>query len=100
MTIKENPQNAKNVYHFDDLDHQLHHHQASVNQMSGAGPLVQNALGSMLEILKQEVFNSTSVRNIIWGYDHPLIKLGNDVLPEEKKLEFANPPVNARNLNV
>ena len=37
------------------------HHQASVNQMSGAGPLVQNALGSMLEILKQEVFNATSV---------------------------------------
>ena len=29
--------------------------------MSGAGPLVQNALGSMLEILKQEVFNATSV---------------------------------------
>ena len=67
LTIKENPQNAKNVYHFHDLDHQLHHHQASVNQMSGAGRLVQQALGSMLEILKQEVFNATTVRlNLIY----------------------------------
>jgi len=61
---------------------------ASVNQMSGAGPLVQNALGSMLEILKQEVFNATSVKEVVWGYDHPLIKLGNDVLPAEQKLPF------------
>jgi len=61
---------------------------ASVNQMKNAGRLVQSALSSMLEILKQEVFNSTSVRDIIWGYDHPLIKLGNDVLPKEKKLPF------------
>ena len=29
--------------------------------MSGAGKLVQQALGSMLEILKQEVFNATTV---------------------------------------
>ena len=56
--------------------------------MKYAGRLVQSALSSMLEILKQEVFNSTSVRDIIWGYDHPLIKLGNDVLPEEKRLPF------------
>ena len=67
LTIKENPQNAKNVYHFHNLDHELHHHQASVNQMSGAGRLVQQALGSMLEILKQEVFNATTVRpNLIY----------------------------------
>ena len=25
---------------------------------------------------------------MIWGYDHPLIKLGNDVLPQEQKLPF------------
>jgi len=60
----------------------------SISQMKWAGKLVQQALGSMLEILRQEVFNSTSVRDIIWGYDHPLIKLGNDVLPPEKKLPF------------
>ena len=26
--------------------------------------------------------------DIIWGYDHPLIKLGNDVLPKEQRLPF------------
>lgn len=61
---------------------------ASVSQMRWAGKLVQQALSSMLEILKQEVFNSTTVEDIVWGYDHPLIKLGNDVLPPEKKLPF------------
>ena len=25
---------------------------------------------------------------MVWGYDHPLIKLGNDVLPAEQKLPF------------
>jgi len=61
---------------------------ASVNQMRWAGKLVQQALSSMLGILKQEVFNSTTVGDIMWGYDHPLIKLGNDVLPPEEKLPF------------
>ena len=43
------------------LPHLTNDIQASVNQMSGAGKLVQQALGSMLEILKQEVFNATTV---------------------------------------
>ena len=42
----------------------------------------------MLDILRQDVFNSTSIRDVIWGYHHTLVKLGNDVLPEEKKLPF------------
>ena len=42
------------------LPHLTNDIQASVNQMSGAGKLVQQALGSMLEILKQEVFNATT----------------------------------------
>lgn len=61
---------------------------ASVNQMRFAGKLVQQALSQMLGILKQEAFNSTTVGDMVWGYDHPLIKLGNDVLPPEKKLPF------------
>lgn len=61
---------------------------ASVNQMKHAGRLIQAALSSMLDILRQEVFNATSVRDVVWGYHHTLIKLGNDVLPEEKKLPF------------
>jgi hypothetical protein len=35
-----------------------------------------------------QVFNRTTVGDIIWGFDHPLIKLGNDVLPPDKKLPF------------
>jgi len=61
---------------------------ASVNQMRWSGKLVQQALSSMLGILKQKVFNSTTVGDIVWGFDHPLIKLGNDVLPPEQKLPF------------
>ena len=61
---------------------------ASVNQMKYTNRLVHAALGHMLDILRQEVFNSTSVRDVTWGYHHTLIKLGNDVLPEEKKLPF------------
>ena len=56
--------------------------------MKHAGRLIQAALSSMLDILRQEVFNATSVRDVVWGYHHTLIKLGNDVLPEEKKLPF------------
>ena len=62
--------------------------QASVNQMRHAGRLIQAALSSMLDILRQDVFNSTTVRDVIWGHHHTLIKLGNDVLPDDKKLPF------------
>ncbi len=41
-----------------------------------------------LVIFFLQVFNSTAVSDIIWGFDHPLIKLGNDVLPPEKRLPF------------
>ena len=34
------------------------------------------------------MFNTTTVGDIVWGYDHPLIKLGNDVLPPAEKLPF------------
>jgi hypothetical protein len=33
--------------------------------MQGAGRLVRQALGSMLEILKQNVFNNTAVSQIV-----------------------------------
>ena len=60
--------------------------QASVNQMRFSGRLIQAALSSMLDILKQDVFNSTSVGDIVWGYHHTLVKLGNGVLPPDKQL--------------
>ena len=54
--------------------------------MRFSGRLIQAALSSMLDILKQDVFNSTSVRDIVWGYHHTLVKLGNGVLPPDKQL--------------
>jgi hypothetical protein len=53
-----------------------------------AGRLVRLALGSMLDILQQKPFVGLSVRDVLWGYDNPLIKLGNDILPPEEKLPF------------
>ncbi len=53
-----------------------------------ASKTVRLALGSFLEILKQKPFVSLSVRDIVWGHDHPLIKLGNDMLPDGEKLPF------------
>ena len=47
--------------------------------------LIKMALGSMLEILKQEPFVPLTVGDILWGFDHPLIKLAKDVLPPEKR---------------
>ena len=58
-----------------------------MKQSPGSG-FILTALSGMLDILRQDVFNSTSVRDVIWGYHHTLIKLGNDVLPEERKLPF------------
>lgn len=57
-------------------------------KMRFAGRLVRLALGSMLDILQQKPFVSVSVKDVVWGYDHPLIKLGNDILPPEEKLPF------------
>ena len=56
--------------------------------MRFSGRLIQAALSSMLDILRQDVFNSTAVGDIVWGYHHTLVKLGNDVLPSDKKLPF------------
>ena len=39
----------------------------------------------MLDILEQEVVAPLTVREIAWGYDHPLVRLGKDILPKEKQ---------------
>ena len=67
--------------------------QASVNQMSGAGKLVQQALGSMLEILKQEVFNATTVNFL--GPRGPLVLPSMGPVPSRP----VRPSVRAKNLD-
>ena len=46
------------------------------------------ALGSMLDILHQKPFERISVKDFLWGYESPLVRLGNDILPAEEKLPF------------
>ena len=54
--------------------------------MRFSGWFVQAALSSTLNILNEEVFNYTSVRDIVWGYQNTLVKLGNGILPPDKQL--------------
>ena len=51
-------------------------------------PLVRRALGPILNVLKQERFLKATVRKVLFGLANPLIKLGNDVLPPEKKYPY------------
>jgi hypothetical protein len=36
----------------------------------------------------QEPFVQLSVSQLMWGYDHPLVKLAKDVLPPERRFPF------------
>ena len=56
--------------------------------MKFGSPLVRRALGSVLNVLKQDQFIKSTVRKVLFGISNPLLKLGNDVLPEEKKYPF------------
>ena len=51
-------------------------------------PLVKRAMGSVLNVLKQDQFIKSTVRKILFGISNPLLKLGNDVLPPEKRYPF------------
>ena len=42
----------------------------------------------MLDILHQKPFERISVKDFLWGYESPLVRLGNDILPAEEKLPF------------
>ena len=53
--------------------------------MRDGSPLVKRALGSILNVLKQDQFIKSTVRKILFGLSNPLLKLGNDVLPPEKR---------------
>jgi len=61
---------------------------SALNAMKFGSPLVRRALGSVLNVLKQDQFISSTVRKVLFGISNPLLKLGNDVLPEEKKYPF------------
>lgn len=59
---------------------------SALRSMKYSGHLVKVAFQSMLEILKQTIISPYKVKDVLWGVDHPLVKLANDILPEEKRL--------------
>lgn len=60
----------------------------ALSAMKNGSPLVKRALGSVFNVLKQDQFIKSTVRKVLFGLDNPLIKLGNDVLPAEKKYPY------------
>lgn len=60
----------------------------ALHQMKFGTPLVKRAIGSVLNVLKQDQFIKSTVRKILFGLSNPLLKLGNDVLPPEKRYPF------------
>lgn len=54
-----------------------------------AKKFVRKAFGAMLELLNQRPFAELTVREIVWGFSHPLVKLGNEVATsDEERLPF------------
>ena len=56
--------------------------------MSTATRIVKKAIATLLDILKLEPFTTHTVKELMWGYDDPLIKLGKQVLPEGKRVPY------------
>ena len=74
---------------FEKCNHLLSPSQTSIGgRIKYSGRLVRLALGSMLDILHQKPFERISVKDFLWGYESPLVRLGNDILPPEEKLPF------------
>ena len=46
--------------------------------------LVGNALNTLLKLFKQEAFEVRPLKELLWGYDNPLVTLAKDAMPEGK----------------
>ena len=57
-------------------------------KMRFAARFVKLALSSMLEVLKERPVVTRSVKDLLWGYDDPLIKIAKDILPPNKSFPF------------
>lgn len=58
---------------------------SALNAMKDGTPLMRRAIGSILDVLDQERFVTQTVRKMLFGYANPLLKLGRDVLPSERR---------------
>ena len=53
--------------------------------MKDGSPILRRSIGAILEVLDQDKFESLTIRKLLFGYANPLIKLGRDVLPPDKR---------------
>ena len=61
---------------------------AAVVHLPESEKIIRVALGSMLELLKQESFVELTVREILWGYENKLIQLSRSIFPEGEGYPF------------
>jgi len=58
---------------------------AALNAMKDGSPLIRRSIGAILDVLDQKKFETLPLRKFLFGYANPLIKLGRDVLPADKR---------------
>jgi hypothetical protein len=56
--------------------------------MGHSTKIIKKAVSTILDVLKMQPFSKHSVRDLLWGYDDPLIKLAKGVLPQDKRFPF------------
>jgi len=61
---------------------------SAVRYTSEEEKVIRAALGSMLEILDQKPFVTVTVKEILWGYENPLIQLGRDIFEGDQAYPF------------
>lgn len=80
---------AKSVGSEDDIIISLNIPMVSaISQWRFAAKLAKLALSSMLEVLKEEPIVAHSVKELMWGYEDPLLKIAKDILPPDQRLPF------------
>ena len=47
--------------------------------------LIKKSIGGVLDVLEETPFKKLTVRKLLFGYATPLLKLGSDILPPEKR---------------
>ncbi|XP_035713414.1 scavenger receptor class B member 1 isoform X2 [Folsomia candida] len=61
---------------------------AAVSQMGHSTKIVKKAVSTILDVLKMEPFSVHTVKELLWGYDDPLLKLAKGVLPADKRFPY------------
>merc|ERR1711935_54489 len=58
---------------------------AALDATKDGSDLIKRSIGGVLDVLEQTPFEKLTVRKLLFGYATPLLKLGSDILPPEKR---------------